>query len=172
MIELDKYLILINGQDKTDLVASFHFQDGMCEVVYCSSPKPYHYHAEKVQLLKVQSRIDPSQFIITVDGNPFSQVDEILDFGSFYRFIRTGKKAFTCPKERVEFQKNCLTSQKHAGVFEYFKETASAVSLVAEGGLNILSAQYERIKVLATQLYCPAIWILQRSPRCGRSQRQ
>ena len=78
MIELDKYLILINGKDKTDSVASFHFQDGMCEVIYSSSPKPYHYRAEKVQLLKVHSRIDPSQFIITVNGNPFSQVDEIL----------------------------------------------------------------------------------------------
>ncbi|WP_276901169.1 AAA domain-containing protein [Blautia hydrogenotrophica] len=47
-------------------------------------------------------------------------------------------------------------NQKQAGVFEYFKETASAVSLVAEGGLNILSAQYERIKSVsdATVLSC------------------
>ncbi|MBC5731943.1 AAA domain-containing protein [Pseudoflavonifractor hominis] len=151
-----KYMFLINGQDKTDSVASFRFQDGMCEVVYSSAPKPYHYRAEKVQLLKVQSRIDPSQFIITVDGNPFSQIDEILDFGSFYRFIRTGKRALTYPKGQVELQKNCLTSQRQAGVFEYFKETAAAVSLVAEDGLNILNAQYERIQSVsdATVLSC------------------
>ena len=155
-MELEKYMLLINGQDKTDSVASFRFQDGMCEVVYSSSPKPYHYRAEKVQLLKVQSQIDPSQFIITVDGNPFSQVDEILDFGPFYRFIWTGKKVLTYSKSQVELQKNCLTNQKQAGVFEYFKETASAVSLVAESGLNILSAQYERIKSVsdATVLSC------------------
>lgn len=56
----------------------------------------------------------------------------------------------------MELQKNCLTNQKQASVFEYFKETASAVSLVAEGGLNILSAQYERIKSVsdATVLSC------------------
>lgn len=151
-----KYMFLINGQDKTDPVASFRFQDGMCEVIYSSAPKPYHYRAEKVQLLKVQSRIDPSQFIITVDGNPFSQIDEILDFGSFYRFIRTGKRALTYPKGQVELQKNCLTSQRQAGVFEYFKETAAAVSLVAEDGLNILNAQYERIQSVsdATVLSC------------------
>ena len=151
-----KYMLLINGQDKTDSVASFRFQDGMCDVVYSSAPKAYHYRAEKVQLLKVQSRIDPSQFIITVDGNRLSQVDEILDFGPFYRFLRTGKRALTYPKGQVELQKNCLTNQKQAGVFEYFKETAAAVSLVAEGGLNILSAQYERIKSVsdATVLSC------------------
>ena len=151
-----KYMLLVNGQDKTDSVASFRFQDGMCEVVYASSPKHYHYHAEKVQLLKVQSRINPSEFIITVDRNPFSQVDVILDFGPFYRFLRTGKKALTYPKGQVELQKNCLKDQKQAGVFEYFKETVAAVSLVTEGGLNILSAQYERIKSVSdvTVLSC------------------
>ena len=151
-----KYMLLINGQDKTDSVASFRFQDGMCEVVYTTSPKTYRYRAEKVQLLKVQSRIDPTQFIITVDGNPLSQVDEILDFGPFYRFLRTGKTALTYPKSQVELQKNCLTNQKQVGIFEYFKETAAAVSLVAEVGLNILSAQYERIKSVsdATLLSC------------------
>lgn len=151
-----KYMLLVNGQDKTDSVASFHFQDGMCEVVYTSSPKSYRYHAKNVRLLKVQNHITPSEFIITVDGNPLSQVDEILDFGPFYRFLRTEKKALTYPKGRVELQKNCLTNQKQAGVFGYFKETATAVSLVAEGGLNILSAQYERIKSVsdATVLSC------------------
>ena len=156
MVNGEQYLILINGQDKTDSVASFRFQNGMCEVIYANSPKSYRYHAEKVQLLKVQNRIDPSQFIIAVNGNPLSQVDVILDFGPFYRFLRTGKKALTYPKSQVELLKNCLTNQKQAGVFEYFKETAAAVSLVAEGGLNILSAQYERIKSVSdvTVLSC------------------
>ena len=151
-----KYMLLVNGQDKTDSVASFRFQNGMCEVIYANSPKSYRYHAEKVQLLKVQNRIDPSQVIITVDGNPLSQVDMILDFGPFYRFLRTGQKALTYPKGQVELQKNCLKNQEQAGVFEYFKETAAAVSLVAEGGLNILSGQYERIKSVSdvTVLSC------------------
>ena len=92
-MDIKKYMLLVNGQDKTDSVASFHFQDGMCEVVYTSSPKSYRYHAGKVRLLKVQNHITPSEFIITVDGNPLSQVDEILDFGPFYRFLRNEKKA-------------------------------------------------------------------------------
>ena len=141
-----EYMLLINGQDKTDSVAHFCFHNGMCEVVYTGSPKAYHYYAEKVQLLKLQRRIDPSECVVTVDGNPLSQVDEILDFGPFYRFFQTGEKALTYPKSKVEFQKNCLTNQKQADIFRYFQETAAAVSLVAEGGLNILSAQYERVK--------------------------
>lgn len=155
-MDSNEYMLLIKGQDKTDSVASFRFQGGMCEVVYTSSQKAYRYHAEKIQLLKVRSRIDPSQFIIAVDGNPLSQVDQILDFGPFYRFLRTGKKALTYPKGQVELQKNCLTNQKQAGIFEYFKETAAAVSLVAEDGLNILNAQYKQSERVsdATVLSC------------------
>ena len=43
-----KYMLLVNGQDKTDSVASFRFQNGMCEVIYANSPKSYRYHAEKM----------------------------------------------------------------------------------------------------------------------------
>src|SRR5699024_8118921 len=108
--------------------------------------KAYHYRAENVQLLKVQSRIDPSDLIITVDGDTIQQVDEILDFGPLYRLLRTGKRTLTYPKSQVELRKNCLSDQTQKSSFDYFRETAEAVSLVAEGGLNILSAQYERIK--------------------------
>ena len=93
-----KYMLLVNGQDKTDSVASFHFQDGMCEVIYANSPKAYHYRAEKVQLLKVQSRINPSDFIITVDGDIIQQVDEILDFDPFLPFSANRKKGPYIPK--------------------------------------------------------------------------
>ena len=44
-MDSQKYMLLINGQDKTDSVASFRFQDVMCEVVYAASPKTYRYRA-------------------------------------------------------------------------------------------------------------------------------
>ena len=145
----------------------------MCEVIYANSPKAYHYRAEKVQLLKVESRINPSDFIITVDGDIIQQVDEILDFGPFYRFLRIGKKGPYIPKSRVELQENCLTNQKQADVFEYFKETAAAVSLVAEGGLNILSAQYERIKKCQRRNRAVLLFrFFQETHSAGRSLRQ
>lgn len=143
------YLLLINGRDKTDSVDSFKFQDGMCEVSYTGSPKVYRYHAEKVQLLEVQKRINPFEYIIAVEGKTLHQVDEIQDFGSFYRFLRAGKKALTYSKDQVELQKNCLAEKKKQGVFNYFKETAKAISLVTENGQNILQMQYDRCKAVS-----------------------
>ena len=91
-MESKEHLILINGQDKTDSVASFRFQDGMCEVVFAGSPKVYRYHSDKVQVLAVQRRIDPVELVVVVRGEAFSQIEEILDFGPYYRLLRPEKK--------------------------------------------------------------------------------
>ena len=48
----EKHLILINGQDKTDSVASFQFRAGKYDVVYTTSPKVYSYQSSRVQILK------------------------------------------------------------------------------------------------------------------------
>ena len=46
----------------------------------------------------------------------------------------------------MQLQQNCLTDGKNQAVFQYFKETAAAISLVAENGSNILSMQYDKIQ--------------------------
>lgn len=145
-METKNQLILINGTDKTDSVAYFRFQEDICEITYTTSPKVYRYHADKVQVLPVQRRISPKGFLITVKGAPVDQVEEILDFGPVCRILRSGRAPLSVGKEEIEFQRNCLQGKRQQNVFAYFKETAAAVSLVAEDGLNILSAQYERIR--------------------------
>ena len=44
----EKHLILINGQDKTNSVASFQFRAGKYDVVYTTSPKVYSYQSSRV----------------------------------------------------------------------------------------------------------------------------
>lgn len=152
----EKYLILINGEDKTASVAHFQFQDSKCEVVFINTPTVYRYQSSKVQVLELRQRINPAGLIVSVRGVCISQVDAILDFGPFYRIVSTGKKARLFHKDEVELQRNCLADKRQRGVFEYFKETAAAVSLVAENGLNILSKQYEMIQSISekTVLAC------------------
>lgn len=150
-MDREKYLILINGQDKTDSVKEFQPCGDACDVVYTSSPKVYHYQGGKVKILELRQRIDPAGLIVTVKGVRMAQVDEILDFGSFYRVIRTGNKALSYPREDVEIQRNCLAKEKQKSVFNYFKETAEAVSLVVGDNLNILSKQYDRIQVVSEE---------------------
>ena len=142
-----KHLIIIKGKDQTDSVASFRFHDGKCEVVYTSAPnKAYDFQSGNVEILPLQKKIDPAQVIVTADGQTISGIDELLDFGAYYRIIRSGKKDLLFRRSEVQLQQNCLTDGKNQEAFQYFKETAAAISLVAENGINILSMQYDKIQ--------------------------
>ena len=105
-MDRERYLILINGQDKTDSVKEFRPCGDSCDIIYTSSSQVYHYQGGKVKILELQQRVDPAGLIVTVKNN---QVDMILDFGPYYRLVRSGKKTLSYPREEVEIQHNCLT---------------------------------------------------------------
>ena len=141
-----KHLIIIKGKDQTESVASFQFHDGKCEVVYTSAPnKTYSFQISNVEILPLQKKIHPAQVIVTANGQVISEIDELLDFGGYYRIVRNGKKDLSFRRSEVQFQQNCLTDDKNQEAFQYFKETAAAISLEVEG-INILSMQYDKIK--------------------------
>ena len=141
-----KHLIIIKGKDQTDSVASFQFHDGKCEVVYTSAPnKSYSFQGSNVKILPLQKKIDPAQVIVTANGQTISEIDELLDFGGYYRIVRNGKKDLSFRRSEVQFQQNCLADGKNLEAFQYFKETAAAISLVTENDINILSIQYNKI---------------------------
>ena len=150
-MDREKYLILINGQDKTDSVKEFRPCGDSCDIIYTSSSQVYHYQGGKVKILELQQRVDPAGLIVTVKGIRVTQVDMILDFGPYYRLVRSGKKTLSYPREEVEIQYNCLTEDSQKCIFDYFKETAGAVSLVVGNDINILSMQYERIQTVSEE---------------------
>ena len=142
-----KHLIIIKGKDQTDSVASFQFHGGKCEVIYTSAPdKTYGFQSSNVEILPLQKKIDPAQVIVIANGQAISGIDEILDFGGYYRIVRNGKRDLSFRRSEVQLQQNCLMDGKNQEAFQYFKETAAAISLVAENGINILSMQYDKIR--------------------------
>ncbi len=57
--------------------------------------------------------------IVTANGQTISEIDEILDFGGYYRIVRNGKKDLSFRRSEVQFQQNCLTDgkiKKHSNI--------------------------------------------------------
>ena len=129
MISHTRDLILVDGKDRTDSVAEVRFVSDMCEVVYAGSATPYHYRRSRVQVLKFRQQLDPAEWLVTVRGRPLQQVKAIFDFEKYYRILYTNGKVESYSQEEVQLYQNCLADEKMKNVFEYFKETASAVSL-------------------------------------------
>ena len=147
-----KQLIIIKGRDQTDTVASFWFHDEKCDVVYTDTPdKTYTFRSCNVEILPLQKKIDPTKVIVSVNGQTVHEIDEILDFGSYYRIVRNGKKDLSFHRNEIQFQQNCLADGNNEEIFRYFKETAGAISLVTENGINILGMQYDRIQKISNE---------------------
>lgn len=144
-MDTTKQLIVVNGKDKTESIASVQFRGSKCDVVYNSSSRVYSYNSSNVRIIKLKQTIDPNTIIFKYKGTTIAGIDQILDFGEFYRLIRTGKKELSCRRTDVQISQNCLAEAQSKALFQYFKDTATAVSLKTEDGINILKLQYDKI---------------------------
>lgn len=144
-MDAHKQLLIANGEDKTDSVVSFRFEGGKCHVQYSNVAKVYSYNANNVQIHRLQRKIDPQSVIVIVKDRQIIGIEEILDFGQFYRIVRKDRKDLSCYYTEIKFLHNCLSDKRVGTLFDYFKETAKTVSLVTDNGINILSRQYQKI---------------------------
>ena len=144
-MDAHKQLLIANGEDKTDSVVSYHFENGKCQIQYANVAKIYNYNAYNVQILNLQKKIDPKSVILVVNGRQIIGIEEILDFGSFYRIVRKGKRDLSYHHGEIQILHNCLSDKRIGSLFEYFKKTAENVSLVTDDGINILSRQYQKV---------------------------
>lgn len=142
-------MLVINGKDKTDSVASYRYMAGRCWVVFSNSPKEYIYNASNVRELRLKECIDPNTVLVYANGRLLSGLSQILYYGEFYRMVKDGGRIQSYPQRVIRIERNCLAAQANQDLFSYFKETAEALSLVSENGINILSAQYSRIKAIS-----------------------
>lgn len=142
-------LIIVKGQDKTDSIASYTFRGEKCDIVYKSSPRVFCYNRSNIQILKQVQTIDPKAVICKAKGRTITDIDQIQDYGTFFRIARSNRKDLSFHKSEVELQKNCLYEAQSRELFDYFKETASTLSLKTDNGVNILQLQYDRISAVA-----------------------
>lgn len=141
-------IILIKGENKTNSVETYGFRADKCDVVFQSSPRVFHYNAANVKVLKAVAAIDPKTVVFKANGRLIVDADKILDFGEYYRVIRSNRKDLFYHKSEVTLSQNCLSDAKAEELFSYFRETAKEISLKAENGVNILDAQYKRIQAV------------------------
>lgn len=144
-MDAHKQLLIANGEDKTDSVVFFRFEGGKCHIQYSNTSKVYSYNSYNVQILKLQGKIDPQSVIVVAMGRQLIGVEEILDFGNFYRIVQKSGRERTYHRNEIKFLHNCLSDKRIGNLFEYFKETAETISLVTDNGINILSRQYQKI---------------------------
>ena len=147
-MDSSQQLIIVNGIDKTESIVSLQYRGTKCDVVFDNSPMVYSYHTSNVRVIPLKQTIDPSGIIFKYKGSIIADIEQVRDYGEFYRVKRTEKKELSCKRTEVQISQNCLAEAQSNELFGYFKDTAAALSLQTENGINILKLQYEKIRAV------------------------
>lgn len=150
-MEAQKQLIIINGIDKTDSVASLEDFGQKYEITFSGSSRIYSYNRSKVQILPPVQTLDPHAVIFKAKGRCYGELKAIADYGAFYRIECRDGQELSFRRSEVELGKNCLADEGCARLFGYFRETAAALSLVSDRGQNLLQLQYDRIGAVSEE---------------------
>ncbi|NMA64553.1 MAG: AAA family ATPase [Syntrophomonadaceae bacterium] len=157
-MDIEKHLILLKGEDKTEAVTSCKYNEGKYEITFAKG-RTYFYNPVNVQWFREPVMIDPVTTLVFEDDQPISGIDKILDFGEYIRicFVTGYKKVY--PRTQIMMEQSCHKYNS----FEYLKQLAKKVSVKDEDGNSFLSNQYEKIthvsprSVLAKYLHPTAL---------------
>ena len=92
---------IVNGKDKTESIVSFRNRGNKCDVVFDNSSRIYSYSSRNIRIIELKQTIDPNAIIVKYKGSIIADIEQVRDFGEFYRVVRTGKKEHSCKRTDV-----------------------------------------------------------------------
>jgi hypothetical protein len=106
-MDIEKHLILVKGEDKTENISYCEYRDGKWYVTY-NNGRTYPYNYISVQWLKKSTLLDASATLIYENNQPVSGIRTILDFGDYIRvcFVVGYRKVYR--KRDIRLEQNCF----------------------------------------------------------------
>lgn len=145
----NKYLILIDGKDKTCDIAYLNDDQPRINLRFSSSDKIYSYNdTTRVSIHKNPKTIDPNSCRIYLREICLFKILKILDFGIYLKVFYENGQISLYGKHELRLEYNALIQKKAKNTFDYLK--ALARSIKSEEN-DFLDKQYEKISYLSEE---------------------
>lgn len=142
----NKYLIFINGSNKTEEIEKISYTNqSKIGIKFYSNITVYSYSKNKVCILKDPKQIDTSTCLIYLDGSCLSNIEKMLDFQSYVKISYQNGRECVYAKSRITIEKDVLNDRKTKKVLEYFKQLAQNIDTENDFLFN----QYEKMTQLS-----------------------
>lgn len=162
MVNIEKYLILVKGSDKTEDIDYCKYDNKKWKIKFKNNNKIFSYHYDNVTRYKDPKLIDCNTSVVYENNLPITGIIKILDFGEYVRLLfKTGYKR-VYNRSTIVIEETCLTSISANNTFEYLKALAGYVSIGDEGDKGFLAKQYEYLKIISPRSVLSAY--LERKP--------
>ena len=145
MINPDKNLILVKGEDKTSSIVSWKY-DRYKPVVYITyrNGRSYPYNKHDVQFYKNPRTEMVGNAIVQKNGNVINGVEILQYFSKYCRIVYASGHRELVISSNVQVVHSALETEKSRNCFEYLKQIAVNIGLSVKGE-NILAKRYEKI---------------------------
>ena len=145
---LEKYLVIIKGEDKTSSISKIEYNEknNLYVVEFHNSWKTYHYRKIDVLFLGNPEQIKMDDSLILIHNTPEFNVVKLLLFAEkYYRVFYKNGFNNVYRKNEVDIVKSSLSIPKSKNCFEYLKRISQSTGITDKDGHNILFSRYEKI---------------------------
>ena len=145
-MDKNKYILLLNGKDKTSDVESIEHQSTKIAVKFFNSGKQFTYNKSNVILLDNPSIFNHNNYLIYLGNRCLSNIEKVLDFGTHLKIFYIQGKVSSYSKFKLSFKDNVLANKSAKHVLAYLKELSSYFKNEEN---DFLYNQYEKIKSIS-----------------------
>ncbi|QGT99773.1 DNA helicase [Candidatus Syntrophocurvum alkaliphilum] len=148
-MDVEKHLIIVKGEDKTQSIQECEYKDSKCMITYANN-KTYSYNPRNVIWLKNPKLLNPETTRVYINKQPFSEVKKIVNFGEYVRiFFVNGYNIVYHRNEIIikekSFNNSDIKSSDVISCYDYLKHLSTQISIRDEDEKSFLRKQYERI---------------------------
>lgn len=154
-MDVNKYLIIIKNEDKTEDVINYENNKNLINIKYKSTGKMYSYPRKDFQFYKNPTEIDIKDKRIILNQGYVYNVIKILKFESIYKLFLENGTSIVVSEHSLQLVKNNESQALSINKFDYYKEISKIVSVKTEDGKSLLTDEYEKINFISsdTALY-------------------
>ena len=164
-MEIEKFIVILHGEDKTEQVERFEWQEQHCCVWFKNGKTPYRYGCNNAKTYPCKGRIqidEQKDEIVLLKGQVQWDVVAVLDFVEYVRLVSVcrengssqGEKekiSQIYPKDEVEILRKRMVYKRQAELFDYFKKVAAVPPSGKEKQqetVNYIENQYKRLETI------------------------
>lgn len=154
-MDIQKYLFIVKGEDKTANILSYKLDKNYIHINYKDSEKPYTYIKRDFEFYKDPIEIDIKKYKFILEQGYIYNVKRAIKFTNYYRLFFEDDASTVVSENDLLLLKEDNIETISVNKFEYFKDISRITSVKTEEGKALLTEEYEKINFIAkdTALY-------------------
>lgn len=149
-MDINKYLILIKDEDKTEEIESFDINKNKVDVVFKNNNTKYQYSLDKVKIIENPTEVNINSCIVFSNGKQLFKISKILDFKSHLKVFFEDGSYRLYDKKHIKIEKNSLNNNRINSVLEYLKSLAERLNNTDDKEeVGFLDKQYKKMTFIS-----------------------